>query len=370
MKEVAGTGVKRMYLFAVLTLFSFVKTVCTGTHSLWYFITLTVGPSPFPEMVIVGMVDDVLVEYYDSEDRMMLSRWDRHQEQVDVSYADMKYLAIAHAAYSLKTKLHNMKEYFNHSVALHTYQRIAGCELDDDGTERFHAKDCYNGKDVLFYDVKSYRWSSLIPGLVKDHWLMESYKGLFYHLYQPMCISTLKSYLHKEKSILKKIVRPRITVLPLKRYSGGGEGEVTCLATGFYPRHIEPTMQKDGLPVPDKELIRGAPLPNGDGTYQLRWSLIISHGEMKERHRYTCTVRHISVDNKLDITWESYPGPGAALISGVSLAILSATLLAIGTFFLCKMRRRGEPGCNGNVQVAEMEKINSATEAKEGDIEA
>ncbi|KAI1883755.1 hypothetical protein AGOR_G00234810 [Albula goreensis] len=357
-----------MDLLATLTLLYLIKPVSTGTHSLWYFVTLTAGHSPFPEMVIVGMVDDVPVEYYDSSDKTMLSRRHWHVEEENVAYAQMKRMAIAHAAHSLKNKLQRMKEHFNHSVTLHTYQRIAGCELDDDGKERFQAKDAYNGKDVLFYDLQSYTWSSLIPGMERDHWLMESYKGLFYQLYQPMCISTLKSYLHQERNILKGRVPPRVRVFQ-KEGGGAGGGEVTCLATGFYPRHIELTLQRDDHPVPDQELTSGDTLPNGDGTYQKRRSLSISAQELRERHHYTCTVRHVSVDNKLDIIWESHPGPDIALISGVSLTALAGVLLIVIGICIWRTRKCGEQGCSRTVKnEEEKERINAAAgEEKDGE---
>ncbi|XP_035281471.1 major histocompatibility complex class I-related gene protein-like [Anguilla anguilla] len=351
-----------MDLFYLLTLLYLVDVVCTGTHSLWYFGTLTVGPSPFPEMVVVGMVDDVPVEYYDSIDRMVTPRqlWHKDNEV----YAKLKQVTITRISHSLKNRFQHMMEHFNHSVRLHTYQRIAGCELDDDGTERFQAKDSYNGMDVLFFDVQASAWSSGVPEIWKDFWLIESKKGIFHQFYQTVCIYILKSYLHHERSILKRRVSPRIRVLR-KQVGGAGGVEVTCLATGFYPRHIELTLKRDNQPVPEQELIRGDILPNGDGTYQLRMSLSVSAEELRERHRYTCSVRHVSMDNKLDIAWDSQPKPGVVLISGASVAALIAVLLIITAIFILKKRKSKVPECNmpGNNK-EEMEKIHAAEGAE------
>ncbi|XP_064200356.1 major histocompatibility complex class I-related gene protein-like isoform X5 [Anguilla rostrata] len=309
----ATTGNAGMDLFSVLTLLYFVTAVCAGTHSLWYFITLTMGPSPFPEMAIVGMVDDVPVEYYDSVDRTMTSRWHWHKEEGNVAYAQMKRLAIAHAAHSLKNKLQHMMEHFNHSVKMR-----------------------------------------------KDYWLIESYKGLFYQLYQPLCVQNLKSYLHQERSILKRKVRPRIRVLQ-KQVGGAGWVEVTCLATGFYPRHIEVTMKRDNHPVPEQELIRGDILPNGDGTYQLRMSLSVSAEELREGHRYTCSVRHVSMDNKLDIAWDSQPKPDIALISAASVTALATVLLILTGIFVLKKRKSKVPGCSRSGKIEEeVERMHAA----------
>ena len=73
---------------------------------------------------------------------------------------------------------------------------------------------------------------------------------------------------------------------------------MSCLATGFYPRHINLTLFRDGQPVSDHEITGGDLLPNGDGTYQMRKSLEIS----ADKHKYSCSATHLSLDNKLHVT--------------------------------------------------------------------
>ncbi len=77
--------------------------------------------------------------------------------------------------------------------------------------------------------------------------------------------------------------------------------QISCLATGFYPRHINLTLFRDGQPVDEDQITGGEILPNGDGTYQMRKSLVISEEELREEHKYNCTMKHLSLDNKLDI---------------------------------------------------------------------
>ncbi|KAL0155800.1 hypothetical protein M9458_050063, partial [Cirrhinus mrigala] len=64
-----------------------------------------------------------------------------------------------------------------------------------------------------------------------------------------------------------------------------------CLATGFYPSHINLTLYRDGQPVADHEITGGDLLPNGDGTYQMR----------KKKHKYTCSASHLSLDNWMTV---------------------------------------------------------------------
>ena len=76
---------------------------------------------------------------------------------------------------------------------------------------------------------------------------------------------------------------------------------MTCLATGFYPRHINLTLLRDGQPVSDHQITGGELLPNLDGTYQMRKSLEVSTEELREKHHYSCTAEHLSLDNKINI---------------------------------------------------------------------
>ncbi len=84
-----------------------------------------------------------------------------------------------------------------------------------------------------------------------------------------------------------------------KANSDSGGFRVSCLVTGFYPRHINLTLFRDEQPVADHEITGGDLLPNADGTYQMRKSLEISAAD---KHKYTCSVTHLSLDNKLDVT--------------------------------------------------------------------
>ncbi len=90
-------------------------------------------------------------------------------------------------------------------------------------------------------------------------------------------------------------MKPKVRLLQKELSSGF---LVSCLATGFYPRHINLTLFRDGQPVADHEITGGDLLPNDDGTYQMRKSLEISAAD---KHKYTCSATHLSLDNKLDI---------------------------------------------------------------------
>lgn len=100
---------------------------------------------------------------------------------------------------------------------------------------------------------------------------------------------------------LSLTVKPRVRVIK-RFYSETDVVQMTCLATGFYPRHINLTLLQDGQPVNEERVTGGELLPNADGTYQMRKSVELTSKEQRERHTYTCTVTHLGLDNKLDIS--------------------------------------------------------------------
>ncbi|KAJ8334783.1 hypothetical protein SKAU_G00404220 [Synaphobranchus kaupii] len=216
------------------------------------------------------MVDDVQVEYFNSNDRKLISR--RHWTVEDVvEERDLKTSVMFQVRDDLIVDLHRMKRHFNHTDGVHTYQEIAGCEMNDE-------------------------------------------------------------------------VRPRIRVM-LKTHPESGAQQVSCLATDFYPRHINMTLLRDGQTVPEESLITGELLPNGDGTYQQRKTLSLRAEETPERHNYTCTVTHTSLSNKLNITWEPGPAPDITFIAvavSVVVSVIGVLVLAVAAFIKQKRRSAGE----------------------------
>ncbi|MBN3307246.1 HMR1 protein, partial [Amia calva] len=297
-----------------------------GSHSLWYLFTLTTGQTDLPELVVVQMVDDVQMEYYDSTVKKPLSRRHWAPDSDTVEYAERKVDGCMRTYYSMKEKLQRIMPRFNHSGGLHTYQRIAGCELDDDGTVRFKAVDAYDGQEVMSYDPQAYRWNTLVPDSLIDQLMLKVNRAIDENIYQPCSVTVSCS----------STVKPRVRV-----FSKGAE--VVCLATGFYPRAVEVTLLRDGQPVPEQQLRGGEVLPNGDGTYQLRRSLTVSTQEQRE-HQYSCTVTHSSMDNKLDMDWDPQPEQGTGLLAGAVMGALLVLLIIIIIGILIWRRKRKAAG--------------------------
>ncbi|KAI1902364.1 hypothetical protein AGOR_G00044010 [Albula goreensis] len=102
------------------------------------------------------------------------------------------------------------------------------------------------------------------------------------------CICWLKKYVSYGRSTLER--------------REDSSSPVVCHATGFFPRGIMVTWQRDGEEVyEDVEL--GETLPTGDGTFQITSRLTVKPGDWKS-HTYTCSVQHKSLEKDKILTEE------------------------------------------------------------------
>ncbi|KAG9336006.1 hypothetical protein JZ751_003265, partial [Albula glossodonta] len=313
--------------------------VHTGSHSLWGIVTLIYGETQFPEFSGVLMLDDVPVLYYDSNNRKVISRLQQISKDRGDDYIHEAVQFVTERIYNtMKRRSHQIKSLNNHTEGVHVYQRLAGCVLDNDKERKTMERDAYDGTEASSYNMWNYTFNPLWPVLMFSQGHLETILMEYTNIYQPICIQTLKYYLNKVKNVVLRKERPRVRLLH-NTHPKTGEMRVSCLATGFYPRHINLTMLRDGHPIPEEELILGDVLPNGDGTYQLRRTLSVGAEELRERHHYTCSVTHLTLDNKLDIGWEPDDGPNITIII-IVVVVLLLVILVILTVFIKRRRER------------------------------
>ncbi|XP_073687691.1 RLA class I histocompatibility antigen, alpha chain 11/11-like [Garra rufa] len=188
-------------------------------------------------------------------------------------------------------------------------------------------RDAFRGSttDELLYVDKNFTYQGTLNVSAHDvlNIHLEISKRNHEHIYHPYCIKTLKGYLKKRRNQVNKKVKPRVRFIQ-KTNSDSGGFRVSCLATGFYPRHINLTLFRDEQPVADHEITGGDLRPNGDGTYQMKKSLEISAAD---KHKYTCSATHLSLDNKLNALLEFDHGePFKSVIPSV-LTVLALMLV-------------------------------------------
>ncbi|KAL1247309.1 hypothetical protein QQF64_022685 [Cirrhinus molitorella] len=311
-------------------------TSSKDSHSLWLLATYIKGHTQFPEFSYVAMLDDVSVMYYNGKTRTLLPRGNTTAED-DVFDANVLLKINDYIHTSFKEKLAIGTATLNKTEGVVALQRLVVCELRHDGEPgQMITRDAFRGSttDELLYVDKNFTYQGTlnVTAQVLNIYLEFSMRR---HevLYQPFCIKTLKGYLKKRKNQVMRKVKPKVRLLKKKLSS---EFYVSCLATGFYPRHINLTMFRDGQPVADHEITGGDLLPNGDGTYQMRKSLEISAAD---KHKYTCSATHLGLGN---IILEFDHGePFKSVIMPV-LIVLSCLVLIVTVVIIVRKRQHAD----------------------------
>ncbi|KAK6303499.1 hypothetical protein J4Q44_G00259530 [Coregonus suidteri] len=351
----------KLYTYTLFLIYLTTVNAGKGSHSLWALALHILGETEFPEFCVLWMLDDIQVGYYDSNSWRFISRTDGNTDEYEgvaqgVSW-DM-YL-------SMRKRSSLLQHRFNSTTGIFVHQRLVGCELmGNEKQGQLMIKEAFNGVDggVLNFNKLQYnyhpKWPELEFNQQRTHYVQ---MGLD-KVYLPICIKSLKDYLKKEEKLVMRKVQPRVRLISKESTDSEGS-KITCLAFGFYPRHINLTLLRDGQPVAEHELTGGQSLPNGDRTYQLRKSLTISVQELRGRHHYTCTATHLSMDNKLDVSWDPDTGPDSAFILPVVL-VMAVVLILIGglVFGMWKWKHTGFPPFSGHIYSAakdtETEQIN------------
>ncbi|XP_063051587.1 hereditary hemochromatosis protein homolog isoform X1 [Engraulis encrasicolus] len=279
--------------------------LCPGSHSLWLMTTLIKGDTPFPELSAIFLVDDIQIAYYGKNDNKLMYRGQSSTgAETDSSDKFIEEIVGGYIYDNMKDTAEYLKNHKNHTNNILVLQRASGCELLNDGQPGvLFGHDAFNGEigDARRYDpqLKKLHTDRVWPAAVDINW-QDIFPVIYEHVLHPACINMLQKHLVKEKNRIFKKVKPKVRIIPKR--GPGSSVLLICLATGFYPRHINLTLLRDGQPVPDHQITGGELLPNGDETYQMRKSLEVNTEELQQ-HQYTCTVQHLSLDNKLDVMY-------------------------------------------------------------------
>ncbi|XP_016359256.1 class I histocompatibility antigen, F10 alpha chain-like [Sinocyclocheilus anshuiensis] len=308
-------------LFALLPLTS----ASNAHHSLSLFSTYIEVETQFPKFSYITTLDDITVGYYNSETYFPEGNTTKEDDVIDSDYIKgiNDYMYNSFVRRSALLRQHNQND------SLNVYQTLVVCELLElDKPGKMLTKDPAGGctTDELCYFNNHFTYTATVnitQEVLKPH--LEEFKQKYEKFYHKVCIDTLRNYLKKRQNEVNRKEKPRVRFIQKANSDSGGIC-LSCLATGFYPSHINLTLFRDGQPVADHEITGGDLLPNADGTYQMRKSMEISAAD---KHKYTCSVTHLSLDNKLDVTLEDAPSSYhiGVLLSGVAVLLLLCVIL-------------------------------------------
>ncbi|KAF5890021.1 BOLA class I histocompatibility antigen, alpha chain BL3-7-like isoform X1, partial [Clarias magur] len=313
-----------------------------GRHSLEYLYTVN-GQS-----TAVGLVDGEQVVYYDGNIRKMIPKtdWMKKIETDDPGYwnRETEYMAEQRDRFQVIVNLEK-KRRLNPTAGEHTVQRMHGCELDDDGATGGHIQYAYDGEDFISLDLTTGTWTAANDKAQNfiNHWDPKGTEAKYWKDFlENDCIDRLKMFMSYSSKTLERKVHPEVSVF--QKHSSPSP-ELVCHATGFFPKALNITWQKDGEDVHEDVALRET-LPNQDGSFQKRSILKVSSMKLWI-HTYTCVVQHSSLEKELVREVPKGGGSdggsgGAPIIASVFVVlIVLVALVAVGAGIAWKKRKSG-----------------------------
>ncbi|XP_071368404.1 major histocompatibility complex class I-related gene protein-like, partial [Centroberyx affinis] len=186
------------------------------THSLKYFYTGSSGVPNFPEFVAVALVDEVQIGHCDSNTKRAVPKhWMNKLIEDDPQHLEWHTANCMRSQQVFKAELETLKQRFNQTGGVHTYQNMYGCEWDDEtGDVNGYEQFGYDGGDWLVLDLKTLTWIAPTPQAVitKHKWDQNKARLSFIqNFYATVCIDCLKKYLDYGKSTLQRTVLPAVS---------------------------------------------------------------------------------------------------------------------------------------------------------------
>ncbi|XP_047239082.1 major histocompatibility complex class I-related gene protein-like isoform X2 [Girardinichthys multiradiatus] len=299
-KRIENTAVKdpgvKMLFFVFLFLLD-LRKVATVIHSLNFFFTASSQVPNFPEFVVVGLIDDVQIGYYDSNTQKAEPRQDWMRKNSEQDIETWTRIGLGEQQ-DFKALIENLKQLFNQTRGVHIFQFMSGCEWDEE-TEQVtsNGKFGYDGEDFAKWDTRTNTWIPVkqqAKGLT-DKWNNNKAKLEFDKNYiNQIFPEWLKKYVGYGRSSLMRTDLPSVSFLQKTSSS-----PVSCHATGFYPNRAEMFWRKDGEEVHDG-VDKGEILPNNDGTFQMSVDIDLSSVAAEDWTKYECVFQLSGV--KEDVT--------------------------------------------------------------------
>ncbi|XP_062841294.1 uncharacterized protein LOC134300798 [Trichomycterus rosablanca] len=243
-----------------------------------------------------------------------------------------------HNKQTMNTNLQSAIQQFNLTGSVsevNIYQGFSRCELYPDGTLKALLTHAFNGKDFLSLDIDRKTFVASAPQALSIKRQRESDQILLditASFYKKTCFDRLKIFLNNAPALkIKKV--PEVRIIEVQR---SGSTLLTCHVTGFYPRAVRVEWTGPNL-LPVDEGMNDA-LPNNDGTYQTRRSVIRPEEETEDQI-YSCVVHHSSVPENITLTWDKKEKP-STLAYWILLPLGFFLVTAVGLVIRCFCKPR------------------------------
>ncbi|XP_028283239.1 major histocompatibility complex class I-related gene protein-like isoform X1 [Parambassis ranga] len=338
-----------------MTAFSLLLLVCHVSsavkHTLKYYTTASSGVENQPEFVIVALVDGVQAAYCDGSNKILEAKqeWGRKVFDSDPQlYQRYSVECFENQPNLFKATISSLKQRFNHSTGVHTFQSVEGCEWDDTtGEVAGSVHYDYNGEDFIVFDVSTLTWVALKPQafITKMSWDVQRARLKYNQRFiTQICPDRLKTYLQHGRSSLLRTDRPSVSLLQKTPSSA-----VSCHATGFYPDRALMFWSKDGEEI-HEGVEHGEILPNHDGTFQMSVDLNVSSAE--DWRRYHCVFQFEGAEDRIiteldrrriKTNWKEKPDHVTIpVVSAVVVLVLVIVMATAGGHHIHQKRREAE----------------------------
>uniref|UniRef100_A0A671TKH3 Ig-like domain-containing protein n=1 Tax=Sparus aurata TaxID=8175 RepID=A0A671TKH3_SPAAU len=275
---------------------------CQKTHSLYYIYTglsKDLGLPGIHKFTAMGMLDNRMIDYFDSENKEKVPKQTWMRERLDPEYWVKGTQSRQSKQQWFEVNINILKERMRQNDSdLHVLQWMHGCEgeVQPDGTMTFYRgmdRYSYDGNDFLSFDFARSVWVAHMPAAEesKRKWddvpvLKDYTKGYM----ENECMQWLSKFWSYGMNQLQTASPPEVYVL--KRDTNIESNiSLTCLATGFYPQDIIMWIKRDGHKLYREDGLESSGVrPNEDDTFQRRDSVEIFSWE--DESKYTCEVIH------------------------------------------------------------------------------
>ncbi|EHH15751.1 hypothetical protein EGK_01884, partial [Macaca mulatta] len=316
-----------------------VKHSDSRTHSLRYFRLGVSDPGHgVPEFISVGYVDSQPITTYDSVTRQKEPRAPWMAENLAPDHWERYTQLLRGWQQTFKVELKRLQRHYNHSGS-HTYQRMIGCELLEDGSTTGFLQYAYDGQDFLIFNKDSLSWLAVdnVAHTVKRAWEANQHELQYQKNWlEKECIAWLKRFHSPSLSLSSSSLPPLVRVNRKETFPG--VTTLFCKAYSFYPPEIYMTWMKNGEEIV-QEMDYGDILPSGDGTYQTWASVEL---DPKSSNLYSCHVEHCGVHMVLLVPQESETIP--LVMKAVSGSIILVIVLAGVGVLVWRRRPREQNG--------------------------